>query len=103
MPKIFRFDDYEQCMGIYDSEALYCVVNTYINPDENSKLYNFIKEFSSNRKQHFRHDKLQRGLCVNRCKSVIDEVEKISHDYLVAKFPMDSEVRISSSVEDANC
>jgi hypothetical protein len=97
MPKIYRFDDFDLCMGLYDTEALYCVVNTFIKPDHLSKLYNFIKDFSSNTKQHFRHDKLQRGLCVNGCQSVVATMGKQSNDFLVEKFPMDSKVKTQSS------
>ena len=93
MPKIYRYDDYDQCLGLYDKEAFYCVVNTFIKPDEKSELSKFITEFSSNKKQHFRHDKLQRGLCLNGCKDVIDKMGKSSENYLVKKFPFDSKVR----------
>ena len=94
MPKLFHYDDYDQCLGLYDNEAFYCVVNTFIKPDEKSELSKFITEFSSNKKQHFRHDKLQRGLCLNGCKDVIDKMGKGSEKYLVEKFPFDSKVRI---------
>lgn len=93
MPKIFRFDDYDLCMGLYNTKALYCVVNTFIKPDPKSELYEYIKNYSSNKKQHFRHDKLQRGLCVNGCKKVISQMEKKPSDYFVKKFDFDSKVR----------
>lgn len=99
MPMVFRFDDYEQCMGIYENEALYCVVNTHIKPDKKSDLYKFIMEFSSNKKQHFRHDKLQRGLCINGCKSAIDKMGKSSENYLVKKFPMEPKVRMKKALK----
>lgn len=92
MPMIYRFDDYEQCMGIYESEALYCVVNSYIKPDAKSELYEFIMDFSKNTKQHFRHDKLQRGLCVNTCQNLLHKMGRNSNKYLVKKFPMNSKV-----------
>lgn len=89
---IYRFDDYEQCMGIYEEEALYCVVNTYVKPDPRSELYKFMMDFSKNRKQHFRHDKLQRGLCVNTCRSLVQKMGRNAQKYHVSRFPMDSKV-----------
>lgn len=103
---IYRFDDYEQCMGNYESEALYCVVNSYIKPDPQSELYKFIMDFSKNKKQHFRHDKLQRGLCVNTCQRLIQKMGRNSNRYLVKKFPMDSKVSgnaVNSELMLATC
>lgn len=97
MPKLYRFDDYEQCMGIYENEALYCVVNSYIKPDSNSEIYKIVEEFSSNRKQHLRHNKLQRGLCVNSCKKIVENSQNQGRKYFVGKIPMDSKASESSS------
>jgi hypothetical protein len=92
MPMVYRFDDYEQCMGIYENEALYCVVNTYVKPDYRSELYRYMKDFSKNTKQFFRHDKLQRGLCINSCQQAVIKMGRNSQKYFVRKFPMDSKV-----------
>lgn len=92
MPMVYHFDDYEQCMGIYEGQALYCVANTYVKPDASSKLYNYIMEFSANKKQHFRHDKLQRGLCINTCQKVLKKLKRNAEKYFVKIFPMDSKV-----------
>jgi hypothetical protein len=92
MPMVYRFDDYEQCMGIYERDALYCIVNTHLKPEPKSELYRFIKNFSTNTKQFFRHDKLQRGLCVNGCQKAIIKMGKSSQKYFVKKFPMDTKV-----------
>lgn len=89
---VYRFDDYEQCMGIYERDALYCIVNTHLKPEPKSELYRFIKNFSTNTKQFFRHDKLQRGLCVNGCQKAIIKMGKSSQKYFVKKFPMDTKV-----------
>lgn len=92
MPMLYRFDDYEQCMGFYEDEALYCVVNAFIKPDPSSDVYKFIQEFSSNQKQHFRHDKLHRGLCVNSCERILQKMGKNAENYFVKKFPMNTKV-----------
>lgn len=98
MPSIHRTDEFEQCMEIYENDALYCVVGSYIQPDLSSNLYNFISSYSSNKKQHFRHDKLQRGLCINICSRLITELGNISENYLVKSFPMDSKVKVHIKV-----
>lgn len=92
MPSIYRFDNYEECMGIYEDKAFYCIINTYIKPNEQSELYGLIKDFSGNRKQHFRHDKLQRGLCMNKCWKTLYRLGNDSGKYFVGEFPMDSKV-----------
>lgn len=77
-------------MGIYQKDAIYCVVNTYIKPDD-SALYKSILEYSKNKKQHFRHDKVTRGLCMNICQRNLKRSAK-AEKYFVEKFPMDSKV-----------
>lgn len=93
MPPVYRFDDFEQCMGIYEDKALYCVANTFIKPDATSELYGKIREFSQNKKQYFRHDKLQRGICINTCQKNLQRMKQASEKYFVENFPMDSKVR----------
>lgn len=94
MPNLYEFDDYEKCLrGENSAKDLYCVVNSYIKPDNGSDLYNLIANFSSNRKQHLRHDKLQRGLCLSTCKKLVESLGNKSQSYFVEKFPMDSKVR----------
>lgn len=98
MPMLYNFDDYEQCMGLFEDEALYCVVNSYIKPDDTSNLYNYMMEFSSNGKQHFRHDKLQRGLCTNTCMKLIDNLRANSEKYYVDEFPLNTKVTTISII-----
>lgn len=92
---LYRFDDYEKCFGLYEPAALYCVVNSFIKPDTKSHLYNLIDKFSSNRKQHLRHDKLQRGICINSCMELVQKLGRDADKYFVEEFPMDSKVRAS--------
>lgn len=42
MPPLYKFDDYDECFGKYETST-YCVVNTYIKPDDTSEIYGFIK------------------------------------------------------------
>ena len=43
MPSLYKFDDYDTCIGVYQGDAKYCVVNTYIKPDNESELYRYIE------------------------------------------------------------
>jgi hypothetical protein len=92
MPALNKFEDYDSCMGTYKDDARYCFVRTAIKPDS-SELYGFIKEFSDNKKQHFRHDKLSRGVCVNACKELIDGLGSEAEKYFVPFFGLDYKVR----------
>lgn len=78
MPPLNKFDDYDACMEVHQEKAKYCYVRTAIKPDLSSELYNFISEFSSKKKQHFRHDKLTRGICVNSCQKMLDNLEALA-------------------------
>lgn len=100
MPMLYRFDDYEKCFGLYESKALYCVVNSFIKPDGKSQLYKFIDKFSSNRKQHLRHDKLQRGICINSCEEIVQKLGRNANNYFVEKFPMNSKVSESWKLQE---
>lgn len=82
MPKINQLDDYDECMDTYMDEAKYCFVKSIIKPpDYPSKVYDFIIEFSSNKKQHFRHDKLARGICLNKCSKLISTLNNSINIY----------------------
>lgn len=95
MPMLYKTDDFDGCMEVYDREARYCFVKTYIKPDPSSEQYNDIAEFSSKYKQHFRHDKLTRGICINSCKNIINQLGDPAEKYFVPEFPMDSKVYIT--------
>lgn len=70
MPALYGFDAYEQCMENYD----------------------FIHEFSSKEKQHFRHDKLQRGVCMKKCLGLVDSLGDEADNYITKKFPFNSKL-----------
>lgn len=92
MPKLDKFDDYNECFGVFREEAKYCYVRTYIKPNLSSDLYKFIAEFSSNEKQHLRHDKLNRGICLNSCMKTIQQMGEQSNKYFVPIFEVENEL-----------
>uniref|UniRef100_A0A1B0DPI1 trypsin n=1 Tax=Phlebotomus papatasi TaxID=29031 RepID=A0A1B0DPI1_PHLPP len=50
-------------------------------------------KFSSNKKKHFRHDRLQRGICINLCQELMDHFDPEEQmSYFQEEFPTDNEV-----------
>lgn len=96
MPILNKLDNYDECMQVYNEKAKYCLVRTAIKPDPSSELYNFIVEFSSRKKQHFRHDKLLRGVCLNNCQKLLSELDSLksgeSDSFYVPPFNLDYDV-----------
>lgn len=88
MPQLNKFDDFDACMGTFGDNAKYCYVRTALKPDPSSELYNFIAEFSNMKKQHFRHDKLTRGVCINSCQILINALRSSAADYFIAPFKL---------------
>ena len=95
MPRLNELDDYDECMGVYQEKAKYCYVKSIIKPpDYSSELYNFIVEFSSRSKQHYRHDKLARGICVNKCENLVKSMKDSVENFYQRPFgEVDSKVR----------
>lgn len=91
MPPLDKFERYNECFGIYQDDAKYCFVKSLIKPDASSKLYKFIAEFSSDRRQHFRHDKLNRGICINSCEEALKKLGDEANKYFVAEFKTNNE------------
>lgn len=94
MPILNKFDSYNECLGLFGDGATFCFVRTFIKPNISSELYNYISEFSSYRKQHFRHDILNRGVCIDSCMKVISEIGESAEKYFVPEFEMDTDVSL---------
>lgn len=103
MPKLYQFDDFDKCLATFNAEALYCVANSFIKPDSGSELYRLIKDYSEDKKQHLRHDKLQRGLCISSCEEAVRKLGNDSEKYYVEQFPMDSKVSESRFLFEKAC
>lgn len=98
MPDLYQMDDYDKCLGLENNfksnEALYCLVNTELKSDDSSELYSYIHEFSMNEKQHFRHDKLQRGICLHKCKMIAEALGEKAKQYAVDDLEMNQRRKI---------
>ncbi|KAG7296731.1 hypothetical protein JYU34_020637 [Plutella xylostella] len=60
MPALSELDDFDLCMR--KPEAVYCIVDMELLEDD-TPLYQFIKNFSSLTYKNYRHSKLHRGVC----------------------------------------
>lgn len=76
MPKLYLMDDYDLCLDQPDNLTIYCIATVIIKPNSTLPLWDYIEEFSRNRKKHFRHDRLQRGVCVNKCNGILGELDE---------------------------
>lgn len=98
MPKLYLMDDYDLCMDQPDNLTVYCITTIVIKPNETLALWDYIYEFSRNRKKHFRHDRLQRGVCVNRCTALLSEMDEYTLESLYQpEFEFENEVSASPS------
>jgi hypothetical protein len=93
MPKLSIYDDYDRCFN-QQKVSVYCVVDVKIRPNVTLALWRYIEVmpldmnlldsllnfhkfqmFSSDKKHHFRHDRLQRGICMDRCRSFVPDFD----------------------------
>ncbi|KAJ6641727.1 Nose resistant to fluoxetine protein 6 [Pseudolycoriella hygida] len=94
MPPLYEMDDYDRCMEEFPNLSnVYCYTRTQIKPNATSALWLYIQSFSSNAKRHFRHDRLNRGICMNWCKAKVKNFDKhTQRDYYVKHFDNDTEI-----------
>ncbi|XP_038121399.1 nose resistant to fluoxetine protein 6 [Culex quinquefasciatus] len=93
LPKLYLYDDYDRCLQEFPSEAIYCLVDTEIKPNSTATIWPLIEKFSNDSKRSFRHDRLQRGLCMARCHAILDRFDhRTQMKYYLAHWNQSSEV-----------
>lgn len=75
MPKLYLMDDFDLCMDQPENLTVYCIVTVIVKPNQTLPLWEYMDAFSRNRKKHFRHDRLQRAVCVNKCQSLLADLD----------------------------
>lgn len=96
MPKLYLMDDYDLCMD-KDNLTIYCITTVIIKPNATLELWDYIDQFSRNRKKHFRHDRLQRGVCVNKCQVLLEDMDQDTlEDLYQPEFEYENEVGLTS-------
>ncbi|XP_037044343.1 nose resistant to fluoxetine protein 6-like [Bradysia coprophila] len=104
MPPIFELEDYDLCMEEFPNHKnIYCYTRTQIKPNEKSELWLYMQSFSSNVKRHFRHDRLNRGICMNWCiPKVKSFARSTQREYYVERFDNNSEITYDpNSIQNA--
>ncbi|EAT36801.1 AAEL011139-PA, partial [Aedes aegypti] len=99
MPRIYAYDDYDECFTTYESpDPAYCVARSVIKPDNRSELWRLI-QVSVIFRGHYRHDHLDRGLCVQRCRKLVASLDNETIQQLyVEKFDINFPYIIDSKV-----
>ncbi|KAM3956369.1 nose resistant to fluoxetine protein 6 [Aphomia sociella] len=64
MPLLSELDDFDLCLR--EPESVYCIVDMLLLEDE-TPLYQYIKNFSSLSYKNYNHSKLHRGVCGKNC------------------------------------
>ncbi|XP_035910415.1 nose resistant to fluoxetine protein 6-like [Anopheles stephensi] len=76
MPSLYLYDDYDRCLEEFPARATYCLVDSWIVPNDTIPLWTVIEQFSIDTKRSFRHDRIQRGLCMNRCQQLMSKFDR---------------------------
>lgn len=81
IPRIFHVEPYEECIanaGLKYSQPAYCIADVYIKPNETSQEWQILANASSPRKTQFRHDHLVFGICIDDCKKLLGQFDKMT-------------------------
>lgn len=92
MPDLYKFDNVDKCFAQFGESALYCVVNSFVKQETASDISRLIKSNFKSLKKFLRHDKLQRGLCVDECKQILEKLGDDSEMYFVDQIPLHLQV-----------
>lgn len=74
MPPQYYGHDYTPCM-IEGDDALWCATYSIIKPNRSNPVWNLIEKYSNDTKRQFRHDLLQRGVCINWCLNKLKHLD----------------------------
>jgi hypothetical protein len=85
MPKMFHLDAYDDCLNenVKFSSSVFCVADVQIKPNKSSQVWNIIEKNSRQWKIQYRHDHLVYGVCINRCRKLLEKLGKYSKEELL--------------------
>ncbi|XP_055587213.1 nose resistant to fluoxetine protein 6-like [Uranotaenia lowii] len=78
-PKIFVYDQFEECQQLYKADYVYCVVHARIQPDAQSQLWQNISIFSRD-PSHYDHSLLEYGVCIQNCENRLRSLGRLSEN-----------------------
>lgn len=89
MPKLYQLESYEECFfdELKYSEPVYCIADVYIKPNRSSENFLIIEKNSYPAKTHYRHDHLVFGVCINRCKKLLQRFDKLTQQEYFSPTP----------------
>ncbi|XP_035793618.1 nose resistant to fluoxetine protein 6-like [Anopheles albimanus] len=102
MPKLWMTDDYEECLelpGPDDPDGVYCTATVVLKPNNQSDLWRLIENFSSDYKRHFNHAVLKRGICIQRCQQIVQQLSLSIREALsVDSFPISTKYKFDEDI-----
>lgn len=73
LPKLYNFDNYENCFNITSSTRnVYCVVDVKIIPKSSSAVWQKIENLSRPRWKNYQYSHLLYGVCTHRCNETLN-------------------------------
>uniref|UniRef100_A0A182JNH6 Acyltransferase 3 domain-containing protein n=1 Tax=Anopheles christyi TaxID=43041 RepID=A0A182JNH6_9DIPT len=93
IPQLQVYDSIEQCLH-NKPEGVFCIAKVVIKPDSRSEIWRLIKKYSKYTFQ-YNHDVLTRGVCLERCNSVLDQLGLAAERYFEPKFNVSKRYAIS--------
>ncbi|XP_053674394.1 nose resistant to fluoxetine protein 6-like [Anopheles nili] len=93
IPALHVYDSIEQCLH-NKPRGVFCIAKVVIKPDARSEIWGLVKKYSKYTFQ-YNHDVLTRGVCLERCASVLEKLGPSAHNYYVPKFNVSKRFTIS--------
>ncbi|XP_058123114.1 nose resistant to fluoxetine protein 6-like [Anopheles ziemanni] len=87
MPPLHVYDSFESCLN-NRPDGVFCVTKVVIKPDSRSEIWRLIEKYSRYTFQ-YNHDVLTRGVCLEKCFSLLKRLENsgvLTERYYVPKF-----------------
>lgn len=77
MPKLFHFDAYDECFAeVRYAMPAYCLAEVFVMPNSSNDIWKIIEKYSHPWKTQYRHDHLSYGVCISRCKNLMQKFDK---------------------------
>ncbi|XP_058123496.1 nose resistant to fluoxetine protein 6-like [Anopheles ziemanni] len=96
MPPLHVYDSFESCLH-NRPDGVYCATKVVIKPDSRSEIWRLIEKYSRYAFQ-YNHDVLTRGVCLEKCFSLVKQLEDsgvLTEKYYVPKFNVSKRYAIS--------
>ncbi|XP_055536792.1 O-acyltransferase like protein-like isoform X2 [Wyeomyia smithii] len=77
-PKLYDYDDFDECKRANPDKYQYCVVKAHLEENASSQLWREINQYS-NDPRHYRRDIIELGICLDRCTLVSLEEDGRHH------------------------